>query len=359
MAHDLTELGLTRADAPGADLAGPHRMLLERLGRVLHKAAIDSNRLQSQLFLAQIDEFRRRLDEVETSAVSTFPEACDDYFTRARAYLLEREHEYAGLIDVLRETVSRLAGESGAFHAELIATSDRMERLVEIDDLRQLKARVARESTRLKEASEEQRRTEDQTLSRLNRRIETLQESLTEAQEQAATDPLTGIANRGRFDQTIERWMEQFERSGEPFALAIADIDRFKAINDTHGHLVGDRVILCTAQWLQSSLRGTDVVARYGGEEFGVLFAHTTASEAEARLARVLQELSARDFTYDGDDGPQSVRFTISAGVAEPGPGDTADSLLRRADDGLYQAKKRGRNRVVVQSRGRLAAIFR
>jgi diguanylate cyclase len=359
MANDLTELGLARAEAPGAR-PGAHRDLLDRLGQVLHKATIDSSRLQSRTFLAQIEDFRRRLDEAGTSAaVAAFPDACDDYFTRARAYLLEREHEYAGLIDVLRETVSRLSGESGAFHAELIATSDRMERLVEIDDLRELKVRVARESSRLKEASEEQRRHEEQTLSRLNRRIETLQESLSEAQEQAATDPLTGIANRGRFDQTIARWMDQFGRTGEPFAVAIADIDRFKAINDTHGHLVGDRVILCTAQWLQTPLRGADIVARYGGEEFALLFSHTTAAEAEGRLARVLEELAAREFSYDGDEGPRSVQFTVSAGVAEAASGDTADSLLRRADDGLYQAKKRGRNRVVVQPRSRLSSIFR
>jgi len=202
--------------------------------------------------------------------------------------------------------VPRLAGESSAFHAELFDTSDRIERLVEIDDLRELKVRVARESSRLKEATEEQKRLDEKTRSRLQRRIETLQESLSEAQEQAATDPLTGIANRGRFDETIARWLEHTAQSGEPFVLGLLDIDRFKTINDTHGHLVGDRVILCTAQWLQSSARDTDFVARYGGEEFAVLFSQATAADAEARLARVLQELAARPFTYDGPDGPRS-----------------------------------------------------
>ena len=359
MASDLTELGLARP-ANAAALPPQYRDLLERLSAVLPKATVDSRRLQSRAFLAQIEEFRRRLDDAQTSAVvSTFPDACDDYFTRAKAYLLEREHEYAELIDVLRETVSRLSGESGTFHAELLATSARMDRLVEIDDLRDLKTRIARESSRLKEATEEQRQNEEKTVSRLNRRIETLQASLSEAQEQAATDPLTGIANRGHFDQVLARWMEHFERSGDPFALGLADIDRFKAINDTHGHQVGDRVILCTAQWLQSSVRDTDVAARYGGEEFAVLFSGATAAEAEARLTRVLQELASRPFTYDGDGGPQSVAFTLSAGVSETCPGDTVDTLIRRADAGLYQAKKRGRNRVVVQSASRLRSLFR
>jgi diguanylate cyclase len=358
MANGVTELGLSGPARTGREPR--YRALLDRLGAVLPKATLDSSRLQSRAFLAQIEEFRRRLDEVETSAVvSAFPDACDDYFTRARAYLLEREREYAALIDVLRDTVSRLAGESGSFHAELLATSDRMERLVDIDDLRELKARVARESTRLREATEEQKRHEEQTRSRLHRRIETLQASLTEAQEQAATDALTGIANRGSFDETIERWVERADGSGEAIVLGIADIDNFKSINDTHGHPVGDRVILATAQWLQSLARDADFVARYGGEEFAVLFSRTTAAEAEARLTRVLQELASRPFAYDGPDGPRSVSVTLSAGIAESAAGDTVATLVKRADEGLYQAKKRGRNRVVVQSRSRLASLFR
>ena len=358
MADGVTELGLS--GPARTDREPRYRELLDRLTAVLPKATIDGSRLQSRAFLADVEEFRRRLDEVETSAVvAAFPDACDDYFTRARAYLLEREHEYVGLIDVLRETVGRLAGESNAFHAELLATSDRMQGLVEIDDLRELKARVARESSRLREATEEQKRHEEQTRSRLHRRIETLQASLTEAQEQAATDALTGIANRGRFDETIQRWLEDAAGSGETFVLGIADIDNFKTINDTHGHQVGDRVILATAQWLQSSVRGGDFAARYGGEEFAVLFARATAAEAEARLAYVLQELASRPFAYDGPDGPRSVSFTLSAGIAESAAGDTVASLVRRADEGLYLAKKRGRNRVVVQSRSRLASLFR
>jgi diguanylate cyclase len=358
MAERVTELGLSRPARAGSE---PHyRELLDRLAAVLPKATIDSSRLQSRTFLADIEEFTCRLDEVESSAVvAAFPDACDDYFTRARAYLLEREHEYAALIEMLRETVRRLSGESSTFHAELLATSDRMERLVEIDDLRELQARVARESSRLREATEEQKRHDEQTRTRLHRRIETLQASLSEAQEQAATDALTGIANRGRFDETIERWLARMAESGDTFVLAVADIDDFKAINDTHGHPVGDRVILCTAQWLQSSVRGEDFVARYGGEEFAVLFASSTAADAEARLARVLQELAARPFAYDGPDGARSVRFTVSAGVAESAAGDTVAALVKRADEGLYQAKKRGKNRVVTQSRSRLASLFR
>jgi diguanylate cyclase len=359
MTNDLTELGLSGAALSG-DRSDQYRELLDRLSAALNKATIDSSQLQSRAFLGQIEEFRARLDEPETSAlVDRFPTICDEYFTRARTYLLEREREYIDLIEMLRDTVARFSGESNAFHAELLATSTRMERLVEIDDLRDLKDRIARESGRLKETTEEQKRNEDQTFSRLTRRIETLQASLVEAQEQAATDALTGLANRGRFDQLLPRWVDELRRSDEPFTLGMVDIDHFKAINDTHGHPVGDRAIICVAQWLQASARSTDVVARYGGEEFAVLFAASTASQAEARLSAALREIGQRPFEYDSDDGPRSVSLTFSAGLAEMSSGDTPEALVRRADEGLYQAKRRGRNRVVVQKRTLLGSLFR
>ena len=192
---------------------------------------------------------------------------------------------------------------------------------MEIDDLRELKARVARESSRLKDATEEQKRHEEKTRVRgCTRRIETLQASLSEAQEQAATDALTGIANRGRFDETIAPLARGRRGVGRAVRPRHRRHRRFKAINDTHGHPVGDRVILCTAQWLQSSVRDADFVARYGGEEFAVLFSRATAAEAERGSTRVLQELASRPFTYDGPDGPRTVSFTLSAGMAESAP---------------------------------------
>ena len=357
MADGATQLALFEPETD--DRTARYRDVLDRLSGALTKATIESNRLGSHAFLDAIAEFRQRLTRHESgAAVAGFPDTCSDYFTRVRAHLLEREHEYLELIGVLRSTVGRLAGESDAFQASLLETSTRLNRFADLDDLRQIKQRLSQESLRLKEETEAQKRREAKTVSRLTRRIETLEACLDEAQEQAVTDALTGVANRGRFDQMLQRWLDHHAQSGEPFALGLADIDDFKSINDTHGHPVGDRVILCTAQWLQASVRGTDFVARYGGEEFAVLFSHTTAAEAAERLTGVLRTLGERRFDYDSDEGPQSVGFTVSAGVAETVPGDTAASLIRRADDGLYRAKRKGKKRVVVQTRTSLRALF-
>jgi len=153
------------------------------------------------------------------------------------------------------------------------------------------------------------------------------------------TDPLTGMANRRFF---VTRWQEELERCKRthlPVAVAIADIDHFKLINDQHGHAAGDRVLQVVAASLRSSARTIDLVARIGGEEFAFVLPSTNDAGANAFGERIRQVVSGIDF--DGLD----VACTISVGVASS---DTApvDELQIAADRALYRAKTAGRNRV-------------
>jgi diguanylate cyclase len=345
--------------APLVVAAPDYAGVLARLSGSLQRAAVSGARLQSDVFLDRLADFRRRVHGRELGPdITAFPDVCDDYLARARTYLQERDDEYLELVDVLRDTIAKVSGESSAFHRELLDTSQRLSAFADLDDLRQIKKRVARESEYLQEATQERKRQSEETMAGLTQRVETLEASLDAAREQAETDALTGVANRARFDKTLARWLDSFAATGQPFVLAMADVDDFKAVNDTHGHQVGDRVLLATAQWLAASVRGTDVVARYGGEEFAVLFSRVSLAQAENRLGDVFRQLSAKEFTYDGDDGPRAIRFTVSAGMAECGSGDTGESLVRRADEGLYEAKRAGKNRIVVKKKSRLAALF-
>jgi diguanylate cyclase len=347
---DAPPLDVSAPLAPEISPASTYVDLLTRLSGSLQRVALTGARLQSDVFLERLADFRRRVRGGEHgSVVSSFPDACDDYLARARAYLQERDDEYLELVDVLRETIARITGESGAFHAELMGVSERLTTFADLDDIRQIKERVARESAHLQEAAEEQKRQAEQTLAGLTRRVETLEASLDAATEQAET---------ARFDKTLDRWLQSFQATGQPFVLALADVDDFKVVNDTHGHQVGDRVLLATAQWLSASIRGTDLVARYGGEEFAILFSRVGLAQAEGRLGEVFRTLASKQFAYDADDGERAVRFTVSAGMADSVAGDTAESLIRRADEGLYEAKRAGKNRIVVRKKSRLAALF-
>jgi diguanylate cyclase (GGDEF)-like protein len=160
----------------------------------------------------------------------------------------------------------------------------------------------------------------------------------------AVTDELSGLASRRYFETRLaEEWARR-DRYGTPLAVAIFDLDRFKGINDTMGHAAGDRVLRRFGELVRREIRSTDVACRYGGEEFAVLFAESTSSSASAVAERIRRALRRQEFDWEGKD----FRATVSAGVAGAEEVGERSQLLFRADQALYRAKDKGRNRVVV-----------
>ena len=169
----------------------------------------------------------------------------------------------------------------------------------------------------------------------------------TEFEQIAITDPLTNIYNRRYFFDAVEKEIERSKRTGSPLSLIIIDIDHFKKINDTYGHLIGDRVLIDLVNLCQKNIRSMDSIARFGGDELVILMPNADM-ESASKTAEKLREIVANKLlTTNGNEG---VSVTISIGVADwksddPQPGKT---LLDRADQALYQSKKSGRNRVNV-----------
>jgi two-component system cell cycle response regulator len=172
-----------------------------------------------------------------------------------------------------------------------------------------------------------------------------------EALRQLATrDPLTGLLNRREFDRILLEEEERAVRFGDPVALVMLDLDHFKAINDAHGHPVGDQVLREAARRFTASVRTVDRVARLGGEEFALVLLETDRCAAEEVAERVVAAVrSAPIVTADG----LAVTVTVSAGVAAlPEDAPNTAELVITADKALYAAKSAGRNRVVVAGRG-------
>ncbi|MGB7564621.1 MAG: diguanylate cyclase [Prochlorococcaceae cyanobacterium] len=158
----------------------------------------------------------------------------------------------------------------------------------------------------------------------------------------AETDGLTGLANRRTFMEVSEKMLNRGLDEGLPFVLTVVDIDYFKRINDTYGHVCGDAVLKAVAHQIRSSLRGRDLVGRLGGEEFGLVISSSTTS-ARSILERVRQQVEASEIDWEGEP----VKVTISLGAASSEHLDhSVDHLYAAADTALYQAKSEGRNRV-------------
>ncbi len=168
-----------------------------------------------------------------------------------------------------------------------------------------------------------------------------------ELKDLVVRDPMTRLFNRQYFHDAVTHALYQLQRHKRPFAVALIDIDLFKAINDTHGHLAGDAVILDLAGLLGRHVRDEDVVARIGGEEFAILVANAETDTARSILARIRHAVENMEVGLD--DG-RILRITVSIGLATAQFDDrqTGDDLFHRADVALYHVKRNGRNGLML-----------
>jgi len=158
------------------------------------------------------------------------------------------------------------------------------------------------------------------------------------------TDALTGIVNRRKLLKELDERFREFKRYERPSVLLILDLDHFKEVNDRFGHLVGDEVLRHIAQICQTQIRDVDLLARFGGEEFAVLLPNTKASGAQTTAERLCTSIAQTEFAAYGN----RCTVTVSIGLSDFQPSDlSAEEVLKRADDALYEAKRNGRNQVV------------
>lgn len=252
-------------------------------------------------------------------------------------------------IDAILRSIAKLlqsqATESDRFSERLKGANSRLSQHVEagaardivlalIEDNRQMRDKLANVRDQLEE-------------SRLQ--VLQLRNNLERTEEAGMRDVVTLIGNRRYFDTTFAQELERARRTGDSFCLALADLDRFKLVNDRFGHLVGDRILRLFAEILVQNVRGQDRVARYGGEEFALMLPGASLEDAKGAAERIRKVLEAKQWTL-GPTGEPVGAVTASFGVAKLRVNETGADLIKRADDNLYDAKARGRNCVVAEA---------
>ena len=163
----------------------------------------------------------------------------------------------------------------------------------------------------------------------------------------AITDSLTGLYNRHYLDSHLAAMLERSKGDGRPLAVAIIDIDFFKSVNDTHGHVAGDQVLRELARRLENSIRASDLAARLGGEEIVIVMSDTNMDTARAITARLCRDIEATPFAASLIENGLTVTASIGVAVADHRDA-TPDDLVKRADEALYEAKNNGRNQVIA-----------
>jgi diguanylate cyclase len=270
--------------------------------------------------------------------------------TRAAARTREEHNEVGAVRDELERQLGRLivliAGQlkNSKEHVDTLRdTSTELASVTTVSEIREVVHRLISRN----ETDAHQTRDLEARLKTAQDQASSLRQRLTQAEALAALDPLTSVANRRGFEQFISAEIERSHASRTPLCLIMTDIDHFKRVNDNHGHAAGDKVLKAFADLLTKSVRGGDLVARFGGEEFAVVLPQTPMGDAFGIAERI-----RRSF----ERGPDEVlvtelgRLTASFGVAEIRDGERPNSLIRRADQMLYEAKNKGRNATIIWS---------
>ena len=257
--------------------------------------------------------------------------------------LSEIRQEMMGLIKSMQDDL-QVSGEKAGLYAE------RLNRFASILDHQPSGAEIATEVTAVRQDTllieTDQRRLHSQ-LAMVTNEIDVLRRELAQIRDESCRDFLTGIGNRKSFDTALEETICSAREHKSTFSILLADVDHFKNINDTYGHLVGDKVLRFVASVLKRHVKGRDTVARYGGEEFAVILPDTEVGGAHAVAEQIRRGVSNGKIRHVSTEQILG-NVTISVGVAQFEPTDLQNDLIQRADRALYQAKEGGRNRVAV-----------
>jgi diguanylate cyclase len=213
-----------------------------------------------------------------------------------------------------------------------------------LEDITVIADQIILETKAVVESSRHLKTQLDSTVSEIN----TLSKELEGIKQAAETDMLTGLLNRRGFDGAICPVMEDRKTTHEPLSVIMLDIDHFKRVNDTHGHLIGDNVLKMLGKLLKDSIKGKDIAARFGGEEFILTLPQTPLKGAYTVAEQIRLNLQKMNLKVK-DTGKSIGQITISLGIALYKDGESIEALIQRADDALYHAKNTGRNKTVTE----------
>lgn len=284
------------------------------------------------------DIARSQRGEREWSQVRSF---FGDRRRAERKFVTERIGDYRELVEELISGLRRIGERDQDTQDRVTLSLSAMEKAVESGEPLRIEKAFKSTIEQVSDTFEEQRLAYERQLGELNDRMAVLRQDLVAAREEMKRDSLTDAFNRGAFDIAIEQSLNMHFVLQQPVTLVMIDCDKFKVINDEHGHATGDQALRAVGECLaRAFIRKSDLVARYGGDEFAVILNETSADAAARVIDRFVK--SIEKIRLDAGDG--QIGLTCSVGYTELSNQDTAESAIRRADEGLYAVKSRGGN---------------
>ena len=340
----------------------PSKQLLELLNQVDFDGATGQLIQRTKLQLNQALD-QQQFIELMLQLIRQIVKTINDERQSAQSFLLELNQTLTLVQGALQNTLAsrtEFHDKSGVLNQQLQADMKQLNDSVETaTQLAELKAQVSDHMQSINAAlqqkftleRDERRNFERQyekassRIKNLERQVEQYKRQLAEQKFKSLQDPLTKLPNRAAFEERFQLEFERWTRYKEPLCIAVADIDFFKRINDSFGHVAGDKTLQVLASMLRKSVKASDFVCRYGGEEFVIIFPQTQLEQAIERLELAREKISNIPFKFKSED----IRITVSVGVAQfSQDSDTVVTVFEAADKALYEAKRRGRDQIVT-----------
>jgi diguanylate cyclase (GGDEF)-like protein len=254
---------------------------------------------------------------------------CGDWMTQSLAGSVDLRQALKTLSDACQAVTTGSERHVGG----MLSIASNLDAVAKLDDINAIRLKVQSEVQRLVHLVAELREEKQALLNRLEQEVSQYRSQLAEAETLAASDPLTGLANR----RELERRAMELTQTSKPFCIILLDLNRFKVINDRFGHVIGDEVLKSFAQRLRAHARPTDVACRWGGDEF-LLLLNCSMRDAMFRAQQIQLAVCGR-YALGREDKPVRLDVSASIGVAERRTGESLEALVERADSQLYQHK--------------------
>ena len=326
---------------------------IEAMLHFLKSFAMDLSEIQSDRFKELIDDLTERFSSSEKPKrieldFERQKEHILSFIDRQHRYIADREKELRDIIDLLSKAMASLDVENREFYLRVYDQSEKMEQITLLDDIKKIKTALQHEVTQMREIVDQKKDHDRRQVQLLAGQVDSLRQELENTKVKSMTDGLTGVYNRQAFDETLADMIERSRVMNSDFSLLMLDLDDFKKINDTYGHLMGDRVLVAFCQKCRNHIRGDDVLARYGGEEFTILLPGANLKNSIKKGRQICDAISSARYATSKGQNDDYLSITVSIGVTVYRKDDTTETIISRADKALYKAKRSGKNCVVA-----------
>ncbi|HXY59862.1 MAG TPA: GGDEF domain-containing protein [Methylocystis sp.] len=245
-------------------------------------------------------------------------------------------------LQIISSMIRRYMSKNHAYASQLTAMNERLAKPLGPTEIREIVGLLIDDNNKLIQSTNNL----GQRLEESQEKIQKLTVDLDSARKAGDQDALTSLYSRSYFDEAFDRLVKAAARAERPLCLMLIDVDNFKPINDTYGHLVGNEVLKKIGALIQGSVRRDDIAARYGGDEFAIILPGASVAEAKLVAERMQSLLEQKKWTVN--NAAVSGLITISVGVASLSPQESPETLFERADANLYKSKSSGKSRITI-----------